>query len=362
MKILSLFSGCGGFEYGARLAKCKVVASIEIEDLFCKTLKKHKLAEKVISAPIQDIEVFPSAEMIIGGYPCQSFSIGGNRNPESDARTYLYKEYARALRQVKPKYFIAENVDGLQKVSEGKYLHDQLALFGNLKGVGYNVTATRVNVQDYGIPQSRKRLFIIGIRKDLGVHFKFPSPTHGDPSKIKRTLLKPHTSHGEVIKHLPMWPKGEFYERPHDPEGHFSWYYMSRNRRARWDEPSFTVVANWRHITLHPASPKMTLTWSDLKNGWKQRWDFSKQFDHLEFSDYPKMPEPRRLSWREAACIQSFPTNFNPEGSTEDKFTQIGNAVPPKMASILIQAMINQNNFREIEYQPIQGLLELKQG
>ena len=266
MKVLSLFSGCGGFEYGARLAGCDVVSAIEIEELFCKTLKKHKLAKKVVSSPIQDIEVFPSADMIIGGYPCQSFSIGGNRNPEFDDRTYLYKEYARALQQVRPKFFIAENVDGLQKVSDGKYLNDQLALFRNLKGVGYNVSATRVNVQDYGIPQSRKRLFIIGIRRDLKIEFKFPSPTHGDPRKIKRTTLKPFTSHGEVIKDLPSWPKGEFYERPHDPEGHFSWYYMSRNRRARWDEPSFTIVANWRHITLHPASPKMTLTWSDLKN------------------------------------------------------------------------------------------------
>jgi len=148
-------------------------------------------------------------------------------------------------------------------------------------------------------------------------------------------LLLPYASHGDAIKGLPLWPEGEFYERP-DTDGNFSWYYMSRNRKAKWADPAFTVVANWRHITLHPASPVMTLTWSNLADGWKQRWDFSDQYEHLEADPKrKKLEKPRRLSWRECALIQTFDTKFTPVGETESKFTQIGNAVPPKLAQAI---------------------------
>ncbi|WP_382327879.1 DNA cytosine methyltransferase [Hydrogenophaga sp. UC242_50] len=111
---------------------------------------------------------------------------------------------------------------------------------------------------------------------------------------------------------------------------------MSRNRKAKWADPAFTVVANWRHITLHPASPVMTLTWSNLADGWKQRWDFSGEYEHLEANPKRKKLEtPRRLSWRECARIQTFDAKFTPIGDTESKFTQIGNAVPPKLAEAI---------------------------
>ena len=266
--------------------------------------------------------------------------MGGNRDPRNDSRTYLYREFARCLDETEPAYFVAENVSGLKKIQGGSFLDEQFRTFQGI-GRGYRITAQVIDAKEYGIPQTRKRLFLVGVRKDVKKAFVFPPPTHGLATKKSRHL-KPFTSHGEVIADLPLWPKGEFYERPHDPEGHWSWYYMSRNRKADWAGPSYTVVANWRHVTLHPASPVMKLTWSDLANGWKQRWDFSTEYEHLEADPSRRvLKEARRLSWRECARIQTFPKTFEPVGDVESKFTQIGNAVPPRLGELLARALIS---------------------
>lgn len=332
IRVLSLFSGCGGMDFGVKEAGGHVIFSNDVLADACKTLTKYFSDADVRNEDVAGISAFPNADVVVGGYPCQSFSMAGNRNPKKDERTNLYKQFLRVVDLVRPKYFVAENVSGLKQLGSGTFLKEQLDAYGK---AGYMVSYQILNAKDYGVPQSRKRLFIVGVRKDLNQTFEFPEATHGKTTKALN-LLKPYASHGEAIKGLPLWPEGEFYERPHDPEGHFSWYYMSRNRKAKWDDPAFTVVANWRHITLHPASPLMTLTWSNLADGFKQRWDFSDQYEHLEpDSERQKLDKARRLSWRECSLIQTFSSNFEPAGDVASKFTQIGNAVPPKLAKAL---------------------------
>ncbi|MGJ7488765.1 DNA cytosine methyltransferase [Variovorax sp. ZT4R33] len=332
IRVLSLFSGCGGMDFGVESAGGHVIFSNDVLTDACKTLEKYFPGADIRNEDIAGIATFPDADVVVGGYPCQSFSMAGNRDPEKDARTNLYKQFLRVISIVRPKYFVAENVSGLKQLNSGTFLKEQVDAYGE---EGYNVSCHVLNAKDYGVPQSRKRLFIVGVRKDLNQVFDFPSPTHGKATKLSGPL-KPYASHGEAIKNLPLWPEGEFYERPHDPEGHFSWYFMSRNRKAKWADPAFTVVANWRHITLHPASPVMTLTWSNLADGWKQRWDFSDQYEHLEADPgRQKLEKARRLSWRECARIQTFGSKFVPVGDTASKFTQIGNAVPPKLAKAI---------------------------
>ncbi|PMH09506.1 DNA cytosine methyltransferase [Vibrio splendidus] len=339
MKTISLFSGCGGMDLGAEQAGANIIFSSDIDHDACESLRKYFPETNVHEGDIADVTEFPEADMLIGGYPCQSFSLGGNRDPEKDPRTKLYLQYVRCLEAVKPKFFVAENVSGLTGLKGGAFFKEQFEEFENQ---GYRVTAKLLNARDYGVPQMRKRLLIVGVRNDLNRVFIFPKETHGKATKKNPDLL-PYTSHGEVIKDLPLWPEGEFYERPHDPEGHMSWYYMSRNRKKNWDEPAFTVVANWRHITIHPASPKMTLTWSNLEDGYKQRWDFSDEYEHLEANpERPILQTPRRLSWRECARIQTFPHDFEPEGKVESKFQQIGNAVPPKLANVIFSHLISE--------------------
>lgn len=338
IKVISLFSGCGGMDFGVEAAGGHIIFSNDILLDACKTLEMYFPGADIRNADISSIQAFPNADIIVGGYPCQSFSMAGNRDPKKDERTNLYKQFLRVVSIVRPKYFVAENVSGLKALSSGTFLKEQLEAYDI---AGYNVTHKLLNAKDYGVPQSRKRLFIVGVRKDLNQIFKFPQETHGKTTKASGPLL-PYVSHGDTIKDLPLWPEGEFYERPHDPDGHFSWYYMSRNRKAKWADPAFTVVANWRHITLHPASPVMTLTWSNLADGWKQRWDFSDRYEHTEADPHRRILEtPRRLSWRECALIQTFDGKFTPVGDTESKFTQIGNAVPPKLAEAIFNHLFS---------------------
>lgn len=319
-------------DFGVESAGGHVIFSNDVLADACKTLTKYFPGADIRNEDIAVIGAFPHADVVVGGYPCQSFSMAGNRDPTKDERTNLYKQFLRVISIVRPKYFVAENVSGLQQLSSGTFLNEQVDAYGS---EGYNVTYKVLNAKDYGVPQSRKRLFIVGVRKDLNQTFEFPAPTHGKGTKSSGPL-KRYASHGDAIKGLPLWPAGEFYERPHDPAGHFSWYFMSRNRKAKWADPAFTVVANWRHITLHPASPVMTLTWSNLADGWKQRWDFSDQYEHLEAdAGRQRLEQARRLSWRECARIQTFGNRFVPAGDTASKFTQIGNAVPPKLAEAI---------------------------
>ena len=338
MRAVSLFSGCGGMDIGAERAGARVIYANDVDPDSGQSLKAYMPHTDFVLGDVRSIASFPDADLVIGGYPCQSFSMGGNRDPEKDERTHLYQEFGRCLNQVSPKYFVAENVSGLKKLQNGKFLEEQTKLFESIGKTGYRLSIAVLNARDYGVPQVRKRVFIVGVRKDLGTAYCFPQPTHGEGCDDEGKPLVPYASHGDAIAHLPLWPEGEFYARPHDPEGHWSWYYMSRNRKADWDGPSFTIVANWRHITLHPASPVMKLTWSNLADGWKQRWDFSDEYEHVGTdASRQRLETPRRLSWRECALIQTFPPDFTLTGSTESRFRQVGNAVPPVLAEAIIR-------------------------
>jgi len=341
-RVISLFSGAGGMDFGAHAAGFETVLALDNFPAATETFACHFPDTDVITGDIYEFNEskknpYPKAEVLTGGYPCQSFSMGGVRNPSKDDRSNLFLGFAAAVNKIKPKIFIAENVSGLAKLNKGEWFKKQLAVYENDLSAKYHVHTMLLNAADYGIPQFRKRVFIVGVRDDVSDSFDFPNPTHTKPKLAAKMGLLPHASHGDAIKHLPPHPTGEYYERPHDPEGNFAWYFMSRNRRHRWDSPAFTVVANFRHMTLHPASPKMELEWSDLADGWKQKWRFTNEYDHLKFD--PKFPrlKPRRLSWREAAAIQTFPPEFAPGGNLEEKFEQIGNAVPPLLMQQIMQ-------------------------
>lgn len=349
MRAISLFSGCGGMDFASHSLGIEVLLANDILPEAAETFKRSFPETDFHCGDIREITKFPSVDLITGGYPCQSFSMGGNRAPQNDPRTFLFKEFARVVSSVSPRYFVAENVSGLKSVEDGQWLRLQLETFSTAGKYGYNIASHVLNARDYGVPQRRKRVFIVGIRKDLGAFFHFPKPTHTKPEFAAKKGLLPYTSHGDAIRHLPLEATGEYYERPHDPEGNFSWYYMSRNRKEKWANPSFTIVANFRHITLHPASCTMRLVWSNLADGWKQKWEFTNEYEHTKLDPtLPVLEKPRRLSWREAAAIQTFPTNFEPTGKLEKKFEQIGNAVPPMLMAAILSALTTERGLRDV--------------
>jgi DNA (cytosine-5)-methyltransferase 1 len=338
---ISLFSGCGGMDLGAKFAGADIKLAVDSMKAAVDSLSANNIASDALCARIEDVERFPHVDLLIGGYPCQSFSMGGLRDPFEDPRSMLYLQFARCLQDVQPKYFVAENVPGLAATAQGEFLRRQLSKFSGIGDYGYKITTKVLNAADYGVPQNRKRLFLVGVRNDVNAVYEFPSPTHGNNDG-----LLPFLSHGEAIKGLPSWPTGEFYELPGIDRDTFPWYYMSRNRRANWDKPSYTVVANWRHVTLHPGSPVMRMLWSNLADGFKQKWEFSDNYDSKMPKKY-QLDMPRRLSWRECARLQSFPDTFVPVGSIQSKFTQIGNAVPPLLAEAVIRHLLTQKGLKD---------------
>lgn len=309
-KVVSLFSGCGGSDAGVIAAGFEVVMANDIlpyaKDVY---LANHSETDYVLG-DIANIEKFPAAELLVGCYPCQGFSQGGLRDPSKKINT-LYLEFARALSAIRPKAFIVENVSGMVRKNFSHLLDDQFKVF---TATGYRVKAQVLNAADYGVAQERKRIFIVGVRDDLDVEYKFPVPTHGEGREIRHATIR------DAISDLPAWPEGEFYARD------FHWYYLSRDRRRDWSQPSKTIVANPRHMPLHPMSPV-------LKKLEHNVWQFE--------TDAPA----RRFSYREAARLQGFEKDFlfpdSERGSLDMRYKVAGNAVPPPLFEAVARALPN---------------------
>lgn len=296
---VSLFSGCGGSDAGIIRAGFQVLMANDILRYAEEVYLANHPETHFVRGDVSAVETFPAAELLVGCYPCQGFSQGGVRNPDRKINK-LYLEFARALHQIKPKAFIVENVSGMIRKNFRHLLDDQLKIFTE---AGYRVKAEVLNAADYGVAQQRRRIFIVGIRDDIGMEYSFPEPTHGEGRAHETITIR------QALQGMPEWPVGDFYERD------FHWYYMSRDRRQGWEDVSKTIVANPRHMPLHPMSPPMIKL---EHNVWK--------FEH----EGPA----RRFSYREAARLQGFgdlvfPTTRN--SSMLQRYTVVGNAVPPPL-------------------------------
>ena len=302
-KVVSLFSGCGGSDYGLDQAGFDVIFANDIlpyaEEVYLANIPDVDFQLKSVS----EIKNFPQAELLVGCYPCQGFSQGGVRDPNRKIN-YLYREFDRALRQIKPKAFIVENVSGMRRADYKHLLRNQITRF---RMAGYRVKHDVLNASHYGVAQERKRIFIVGVRSDLNVEYEFPKPTH---------MIGNFKTIGDVISDLPEWPEGEYNEEK------FHWYYLSRNRYRGWDECSKTIVARGRHTPLHPISPKLIRIHTD-------KWVFE--------DDRPA----RRFSFRECARIQGFKKDmdFPDTVRLDEKYKVVGNAVPPPLFEAVASAL-----------------------
>jgi len=323
---VSLFSGCGGSDAGIMAAGFDVIMANDIlayaKDVYLANFEEtdYQLGD------IRGINSFPAADLLVGCYPCQGFSQGGAREADRKINT-LYVEFARALNAIQPKAFIAENVSGLRRSTYRHLLEDQLKQFSEAGAHGYDVYWQQLNAHEYGVAQERKRLVIVGIRKDIGAPFSFPPASHGPLAD------QPYFSIGQALAGLPDWPEGEYCEDP------FHWYYLSRNRRRGWDEISKTIVSHMRHMPLHPVSPVLQRIHTDS-------WVFE--------SEAPA----RRFSYREAARLQGFMPEYTTHGGDmifpatiadnkkdfaynmlRHRYRVIGNAVPPPMFEAVARAL-----------------------
>lgn len=317
MKVISLFSGCGGLDLGFERAGFEVPVANEFDPSIWETFEVNHPQTKLIKGDIRNIKAsdFPKeVDGIIGGPPCQSWSEAGSLRGIEDARGQLFFDYIRILQEVKPKFFLAENVSGMLANRHSSAVQNIINMF---RECGYDVSLTLVNAKDYGVAQERKRVFYIGFRNDLNIDFHFPKGSTVDDKK-KLTLK-------DIIWDLKDTAVPALEKNHHNPEainnneyfvGAYSTIFMSRNRVKSWDEQGYTVQASGRQCQLHPQAPKMVkFDTNDCR--------FVEGQEHLY----------RRMTIREVARVQGFPDSFKfIYDKVDDAYKMIGNAVPVNLA------------------------------
>jgi DNA (cytosine-5)-methyltransferase 1 len=319
MKVVSFFAGAGGLDLGFTKAGFDVIWANEYDREIWETFEKNHPGTVLDRRSIVDIksEEVPDCDGIIGGPPCQSWSEAGALRGIEDKRGQLFFDFIRILEAKQPKFFLAENVSGMLLPRHAKALENIKEMFRNA-GKGYELSFQMLNACDYNVPQDRKRVFFIGIRKDLGVKFKFP--------EVKFPKISLEDAIGDLRDSVLPAKK---YNKTNGAEckianheymtGDFSTIYMSRNRVRNWDEVSFTIQAGGRHAPLHPQAPKMK---------------FIEQNVRVFVPGKEKLY--RRLSVRECARIQTFPDDFIFHyDSVAAGYKMIGNAVPVNLAKFL---------------------------
>ena len=293
---ISLFCGAGGLDMGFERAGFRTIWANDIEPDACKTHEKWSTA-KVVCGDIENVEAsdIPDADIMLGGFPCQGFSLSGPRKID-DSRNVLYRHYVRIVKAKRPLMFVGENVKGLLTMGDGSIID---AIIEDFSQCGYDVFYKLLNAKDYEVPEDRERVIIVGFRKDLGIRrFEYPVPRQFQIS------LR------EALKNVPEPTPDEICDAS------YSSRYMSRNRKRGWDDVSYTIPAMAKQVTLWPGSPDMIKIDKDL-------WEFGAN------------GITRRLSWREAAAIQTFPETLEFHGDLTSIYKQIGNAVPVKLAEII---------------------------
>ena len=308
---IELFGGCGGLALGMEKAGFDQKIVVEQNKRACETLRYNRPKWNVVEDDIKNVDFKPykGVDFVSGGAPCQAFSYAGKRLGFGDIRGTLFNEFARCLKETKPKMFLFENVKGLLTHDEGRTFQTILHTFEKL---GYEVQYKVLDASYYGVGQKRERLITIGIRKDLKgkINFNYPEPTKKQTTLRKALKGCPKSegiSYSDRKKDvLDLVPAGGYWkDLPEDIAKNYMGksYYSGGGktgiaRRLSWDEPCLT-------LTTSPSQNQTERCHPD---------------------------ETRPLTVREYARIQSFPDNWEFKGSINDKYKQIGNAVPVELA------------------------------
>ncbi len=385
-RVVSLFSGAGGMDLGFEKAGFDIVWA---NDFFKEAVESYKknVSKNVVYGDITKIdssEIPDNIDLVIGGFPCQGFSVANTKRSMKDERNFLYKEMLRVIKDKNPKFFVAENVKGLLSMEKGKVFE---MIKKDFESLGYKVDAKLLNAAEYGVPQARERLVIIGNR--IGIENPFPTPTHWvdskqykskkglkDPVTVKQTIgflsdvklsdypitlengskiynhiaatnvydkfwgRKFEVNQADICDYLRYWRDKSGYTTK-KVDDHFGYKY---------------TAGHWFRKDNNSGSIPKPSDWWELKKMFKFDDKYDEQVTtmvekEIKFEqslritnwDRPSdtitatSPEihvnkERRLSARECAMLQTFPMDYEFVGSLNTIYRQIGNAVPVKLA------------------------------
>lgn len=333
-KIVSVFSGCGGLDLGFHLEGYRTVWANDFSEWACESFRNY-FGDVIRKEDITKIDPFtdksiPECDIVLGGFPCQDFSVIWKQPGLDGKRGGLYRNFLDFVAAKQPKAFVAENVKGLLTANKRKAIETIIRDFESI-APGYVVKPHLYNFADYGVPQFRERLLIVGIRVDTGFDFKHPLPTHGEGRS------NPYFTAGEAIegaldvpfnneqincadktrRMLEMIPEGgNFTDIPKDNPLYVKGMISHVYRRIQRNEPAKTIIAA----------------------GGGGTWGYH-------------YPEARALTNRERARLQSFPDDFEFKGSVTEVRRQIGNAVPPEGVRLLARKLLPlfEGNYKKVD-------------
>lgn len=317
IKVISLFSGSGGLDLGfLETGKFEIILANDFNEHACKSYENY-IGDHIICDDITNLKGLPTADLIIGGPPCQGFSTANPNRSFDDPRNQMFKQYARIITEVKPKMFLLENVSGMLTMEKGKVFE---LIKKELSNCGYTLYDKLLNAKDYGVPQSRRRIIIIGVRNDINNKYIFPEATHSESNYL---------TVGETIN---------------DP--------------ININDPNHKIgklsELNTKRINYIPEGGSMKdcpvelQNNSDLKRAMK-RLDNNKvsyTIVHNNCDHYYHPTENRRVTIREMARIQGYPDDYIFEGSKSEQSRQVGNSVPVGLGKVLAESIylfLNQN-------------------
>ena len=336
--VLDLFSGCGGLSYGFKKAGFDIVAGVDNWKDALVTFEHNHAGAKGLLVDLgdftpQDIEkqIGKKIDVIIGGPPCQGFSISGKRNPD-DPRNKLYRGFVKTVAYFKPKAFVLENVPNLVSMEKGKIKDSIIAEFEEL---GYTVRYKVLLASNYGVPQNRRRVVFVGLK---GKEFAFPEPT-----------VEKYITSKEALSDLPeeTIPDGEPYNS--SPKSEYQRLMRKGSKGIFNHEATAHTEQTKKIISLVPDggnyknlptelqnTRKVNIAWTRI-NSKKPSMTIDTGHNHHFHYEYNRVPTAR-----ESARLQSFPDSFVFCGGKTSQLKQIGNAVPPLLAENIAKALRRQ--------------------
>jgi DNA (cytosine-5)-methyltransferase 1 len=361
--VVDLFAGVGGLSFGfAHHPDFRVVAANEILPEMAAAYRLNHPDVAMFEGDIKDFSARvlrsktqfgkQAVDLIVGGPPCQAYSTVGKRLLE-DPRAQLFKEYFRLLKELKPRMFIYENVKGLISMNEGQLLNSIMELFGSL---GYEVQAVVLNAADYGVPQTRERVIVVGTTG--GSTFRYPDATHRDPSRAANMLnmsLPAWRTLGEAIGDLQeIAAGGESFDYATDPQNDYQ-KLMRLNAPKRLmdhNSPNHGMALLQLMDALPEGGgpkdlPEELRPKSGFPNTYARLWwdrpstTITRNLGTPSSSRCVHPHVSRGLTTREGARVQSFPDRFKFSGSRTDRNLQIGNAVPC-LLSVALAKQVSQ--------------------
>lgn len=363
---IDLFCGAGGLSDGFRQAGFDVLAANDFDSFAANTFKLNHPNTTFLDGPIEAISnslLLETAglkegdlDVLVGGPPCQAFSVYNHQRGFHDERSGLFREYLRIVQGLMPRYVVMENVTGITSVAEGRAVDE---IYTCLQGLGFHVEHRILKAEEYGIPQERRRIFFIGSRDTKSI--EWPKPTHGDPdNKMLFGKLLPFVTVDDAIGDLPELKICEGEEETAYTSEAISDYQAILRKGSR---------KVYNHVAPYLAEINLErLTYIEQGGSWRdiphrllpagmkkaKRSDHTKRYGRLHpeglsstiltkcdlhWGAYIHPTQQRTLTVREAARFQSFSDKIRFTGSRAEQFRQVGNAVPPLLGRAVAKAM-----------------------